>query len=193
MIEKLPLEYKEISGVSNKEVRLAINDADFIVDQLYSDTPLAAFATEAAFSGVPSVVGGYCWEQLKKYLPPAMEGVSLTCLPSEVKASTKRLILSHEVRAEIGRRANLFVSNYLAGKNVARRVLKVAEGHAPDEWRVFPSEVDFLCSVGQSEEVSRRQIRGLLENFGEKSLGLGHNKKLLRSVVSFAWGSNDGP
>ncbi|MCS7244458.1 MAG: hypothetical protein RMJ36_06985, partial [Candidatus Calescibacterium sp.] len=52
-IEKLKqkytnIEYIEITGKPNREVTKAIKECSFVVDQLYSDTPLAGLGTEAA-------------------------------------------------------------------------------------------------------------------------------------------------
>ena len=41
--------------------------SDIVVDQVYCDTPMAGFATEAAINGVPVVVGGYYADVYKRF------------------------------------------------------------------------------------------------------------------------------
>ena len=53
------IDYVEITGKPNAEVLAALRDCDFAIDELYSDTPMAVFATEAGLLGKPVVVAGY--------------------------------------------------------------------------------------------------------------------------------------
>ena len=54
--EGLPLEYVEIVGQPNDIVLAEIARSAFVIDQLYSDTPMAGFAAEAARLGKPAIV-----------------------------------------------------------------------------------------------------------------------------------------
>ena len=65
-----PIDYVEIMGKPNTVVIAELEKCDFIVDQLYSDTPMSGFATEAAFFGKTAVVGGYGWQEVEKLFSP---------------------------------------------------------------------------------------------------------------------------
>lgn len=45
--------------MSNATVLQELQQCDFVIDELYSDVPLAMLATEAAIFGKPVIVGGY--------------------------------------------------------------------------------------------------------------------------------------
>ncbi|HET8776445.1 MAG TPA: hypothetical protein VFN76_02185, partial [Candidatus Limnocylindria bacterium] len=51
------VELEIITGRPNREVLTAIAASDFVIDQVYSDSPLAGFAAEAAAFGCPAIVG----------------------------------------------------------------------------------------------------------------------------------------
>ncbi len=60
------IEYTELTNAANAEVLAHLHECDFVIDQLYSDTPMATFAAEAADVGRPSVVGGYGWGSFQR-------------------------------------------------------------------------------------------------------------------------------
>ncbi|MEO8108074.1 MAG: hypothetical protein ABI720_12230, partial [Actinomycetes bacterium] len=62
--------YREVVDRPNAEVLEAIAEADLVVDELFSDTPMAVLATEAAVIGRPSLVGGYYARQVHRDSPP---------------------------------------------------------------------------------------------------------------------------
>lgn len=63
------IEYIEITSKTNKEVIENIKKCDFVIDQLYSDTPMGFLALEASIYNKPSIVGGYIWEEFTKIYP----------------------------------------------------------------------------------------------------------------------------
>ncbi|MDQ3248941.1 MAG: hypothetical protein M3Q45_06980, partial [Chloroflexota bacterium] len=81
----LAIEYVELTGKPNREVIEALIECDFVIDQLYSDTPMAGFAAEAAFYAKPVVVGGYGWAQLENELPADCVPPTLRCHPDHIE------------------------------------------------------------------------------------------------------------
>ena len=55
------IEFQLLTGMPQEKVAEAIKNADLVIDQLYSDTPMAHFAAECAALGKPVIVGGYGW------------------------------------------------------------------------------------------------------------------------------------
>ena len=55
--ENIDFEYIEITNASNEKVLAELNACDLVIDQLYSDTPMATLAAEAA-----SWVSQQLWE-----------------------------------------------------------------------------------------------------------------------------------
>lgn len=65
--EGYQFEYIEVSGLPHSVVLEKMAMSDIVVDQVYCDTPMAGFATEAAINGVPVVVGGYYADVYKRF------------------------------------------------------------------------------------------------------------------------------
>lgn len=57
--EGFNIDFRMLVRRTNREVIEEISKCDFVVDQMYSDLPLAVFAAEAACLARPAVVGGY--------------------------------------------------------------------------------------------------------------------------------------
>src|SRR5690606_19409012 len=89
--EGLQIEYVRLENVSNERVLSEIGQCDFVVDQLYSDTPMSAFPTEAAYQGKPAVVGGYLAEQLGRFLPAEDIPPTLFVHPEQLQDAIRRL------------------------------------------------------------------------------------------------------
>lgn len=183
--EGMDIETKVISGVANREVLRAIKDSDLIVDQLYSDTPMAGLALEASSFGKATIVGGYGLTDLGPYLPPGMGDVTITCMPEELKATIRGTFLSGNFEPR-GKLAKQFVTENFQPFDVAKRWLQILLGRVPKSWMVDPDEVSYLHGIGQSSEVSVRQIRGMVHLLGVRSLQLGHKIRLQNSILKFA-------
>jgi hypothetical protein len=179
------IEFILIQGKPFNDVLTEIQKCDFVVDQIYSDTPLAGFATEAAWFGKPSVVGGYGLSRLKSYIPLDMWPPSKICAPDEMEYAIEDLILNIEERRSLGLAAKKFVREKWKSAEVARRYLQLIEGNIPDQWWLDPSKVDYLEGAGQSIEKSKEAIRALVKNYGVESLQLAHRPALEKSFLKF--------
>ncbi|MEP1001677.1 hypothetical protein NC974_26765 [Leptolyngbya sp. SLC-A1] len=180
------IEFVEIQGRSNQEVLKELQKCDFVVDQLYSDTPMAGFATEAAWFGKPSVVGGYGFGYLQKFIPTGMLPPSKICYPKQIEAAIEELILNQKLRLQLGAEAQAFVRNYWSAEKVAERYLRLISGNIPDDWWLDPNEVIYLHGCGQSELQSAENIRRMVKTYGHKSLRLSHRPDLEKAFLEFA-------
>ena len=164
--EKYPIEYKEVSNVPNSEVLKLISECDFVLDELYSDTPMAVFASEAASLGKPAVVGGYYSKIMthdipSRYLPP-----SCFVLPENIKEAIVRLITDKEYRINLGINAKRFVTENWAAEKVAQKYMDIIAGITPGDWFYDPYNIDYLYGVGLSEENAKKNIRVVLNKGG---------------------------
>ena len=147
----LVLDYRELSGVPNKEIMAALGDCDLVIDQCYSDTPMAMFATEAAKLGRPVIVGGYGWAELERlcfhgFMPP-----TITCDPGDLAEVIRRYVSDPEQRAAVGVALASYVER-LEPRLVAERLLLALRGDAPAEWFFDPREVTYVDGCGLSRE-----------------------------------------
>jgi hypothetical protein len=179
------IELTLVHGKDNKEVINQIIKSDFIIDQVYSDTPMAGLVTEAAWYGKPSIVGGYGFEYLKQFVPVEMWPPSKICTPDNLESSIESLIINSNERIEIGLNAQKFVHEKWNQKEVANRYLKIIEGDIPNEWWIHPDSVIYLEGACQNLDRTRENISQLIEKYGIESLQLSHSPILQQVFYQF--------
>jgi hypothetical protein len=183
--EGMDIKIRTLSGVKNQEVLKGIKEADLIVDQLFSDTPMAGLATEASAMGKASIVAGYGLRELLPYLPTGLADATITCEPGDIKTTVKETLLSGRYLIQ-GNLAKNYVAQNLSPTAVAERMVLILEGKVPNSWMVNPFGVTYNFGAGQSKEVSAKQIRGIINLLGIKSLCLEHRIDLESAIVQFA-------
>lgn len=181
-----PIDLVIIKDMPNDVVLSELNYCDFVVDQIYSDTPLAIFAMEAAFFGKPAVVGGYGFNQLRVLMPDSMWPPSKTCLPCDIEQAIEDMIVNVEERQRLGVAAQKFVRERWNPVDVARRYLRLIENDIPTEWWFDPRDVLYLEGAGQSAACSRDKIRKLIDKYGVSALQLSHRPELEKAFLEFA-------
>ncbi|MCW7755270.1 hypothetical protein OOT00_14885 [Desulfobotulus sp. H1] len=180
------IEFIELRNRPNSEVLEEIKSCDFVVDQIYSDTPMAGFATEAAWYGKPAVVGGYGFEYLKEKLSAEMYPPSHTCHPDEIEDAIEFLINHPDYRQMLGKQAQAFVTSHWTVQKVAERYFCLMEGRVPATWWIDPLKVFYLHGGGQSEKQTKDNIRKMVRAFGVSSLQLSHRPYLEKEALKFA-------
>lgn len=180
------IEFVLIQNRPFSEVIQEIVACDFVVDQIYSDTPLATFATEAAWFGKPAVVGGYGLHRIKKHVPDDMFPPSKICRPDQIQDAIEDLILNKECRDRLGTEAQQFVQKRWNAVEVAKRYLRLIEGNIPEEWWLEPNAVTYVEGCGQSDALSKENIRLMVERYGRRSLQLTHRPILEKAFLDFA-------
>lgn len=186
--EGLPIRLIELRGVTNAVVRSEIAQADFVIDQIYSDAPMVGFATEAAAAGVPAVVGGYAWPDLRQIYPDGAMPPVEQCHPDELAAAIRRLAEDPEHRRGLGADARAFVEGPWALKRIAERYLAVLRGEVPPEWMFDPRGLRYVGGVGLTEERARQLVREVIEHGGVGALQLGDKPEVERAFLRFAAG-----
>lgn len=180
------IEFITIHGKSFQEVINEIQLCDFVVDQIYSDTPMAGFATEAAWFGKPAVVGGYGLEALKEFIPASMWPPSYICLPDEIESAIEVMITNKEMRDELGSAAQAFVKDKWNTVDVAKRYLRIINDDIPHSWWVDPYSISYIYGVGQSADKTKKNIRDLVSKYGKSSLQLTDKPDLEDRLISFS-------
>jgi glycosyltransferase involved in cell wall biosynthesis len=170
-----------IQGQPNKVVLQELQNCDFVVDQLYSDIPMAGLATEAAFFGKPSIVGGYGIDYLRSFVPPDIWPPSKICHPDEIEKVIEDFIMNEEERVRLGMEAQRFVREKWNLEAVARRYLQMIRGDIPSDWWVEPRSIFYLWGVGQPKEYTITLLRKLISKLGIQSLQLDHRPDLERA------------
>ena len=175
-----------IEGMPYELVLRELSACDFVVDQLYSDTPLAVFATEAAFAGKPAVVGGYFAREVASYLQPQDRPPSLFVMPAHIEAAIERLIIDRAFRLELGAKARRFVTTHWTAKAVAERYLKLLSDDIPENWWFDPGHVRYVRGCGMPQAHASRLVRELIERFGVSSLQVADKQELEQAFIRLA-------
>lgn len=178
--------FVEIQGKPFAEVQQALRDCDFVVDQLYSDTPMATLATEAAWFGKPSVIGGYGLQDLAALIPTSMRPVARHCAPEDAEAAIEALLSDPDERQRLGSAAQRFVQECWGATRVAERYLRLIANDIPDEWWIEAGSVNYFHGCGQQEQRTRRLMREMIEHHGLASLQLGAHATLEQAAQAFA-------
>jgi glycosyltransferase involved in cell wall biosynthesis len=181
-----PIDFIEVTGKIHTEVLQELATCDFVIDQLYSDTPMAVFATEAAFMGKPAIVGGYAQELIQQTTPKDMIPPSLFCRPEELVDAIEKMINDVDYRQTVGKQAQQFVTTQWSPKKVAERYVQLIKGVFPQEWFFNPAEIRYLQGGGFSEQQARDLVRSVIEQGGKEALQLADKPDLERLFVDFA-------
>lgn len=189
----LKIEYIEITGRPNVEVLAELQRCDFVVDQAFSDYPMAAFAMEAAFFAKPAIVGGYYADRICKDIPQEDVPPSLFCHPDQMADAIAKLATDIPFRSDLGVRAQVFVEQKWIAREVAGRYLKLLQREIPHKWIFNPENIEYVQGMGQPEERTRAIVRALVERHGRTALFLGNRPALEQRFVDFAFGSNRAP
>jgi glycosyltransferase involved in cell wall biosynthesis len=181
--EGYSIEFVELVGVPNGIVLQELRNCHFVLDELYSDVPLAMLAAEAAQFGKPVVVGGYYADQFRTdnsdlELPP-----SLYVDPADIKQAIRKMIDDREFRLTLGRAAQAFVRANWNVRSVANNYLRLIKDDIPDHWTCTPMSLPYYWGWGLSKENWRKQVGEYVSRLGSDALMLNHNPKLKQLVL----------
>lgn len=192
----VPLELTELVGQPNDRVLEALVDADMVVDQLYSDFPMAGFAAEAASLGRPALVGGYDSHSILARLPKEARPPTVFCPPDAIEDAVVHLTHDAIARRDLGSRAFEFVRDRWSAASVAERYQHLFRGDIPGEWWRDPGDVDMLHGACLSEHRARALIRAVVERGGPDALQLADKPPLEAAMLAFGGvsrGDDDTP
>jgi hypothetical protein len=181
-----PIEYIELKDKPNKIVLAELANCDFVIDQLYSDTPMAGFATEAAFFGKPAVVGGYGWQEIEHLFASGHIPPSQRCHPKDLESAIEQLIVDQDYRRALGKKAKEFVEANWTSQKVAKRYLQLITGEFPPQWLYNPYDIHYLYGSGLSEQHVQQIVRTMIEAGGKDALQLSDKPELERLFVEFS-------
>ena len=159
-------------NVPNSKVLEALRNADLLIDQVFSDTPMAHLATEAATQGCPTVVCGYDLKALQRIVPAKDWPPTIIGEPDELYDCIKWALDHSAERLEIGRAAHAFVSERWRPEQVAKNFLRLAREGVPKEWLIDPNQKRFWGGYGMTLDQRDALINNIVAQLGEEVLGL---------------------
>ncbi len=183
-VEGYLIKFVELMGVPNSVVLQELQRCDFLVDEIYTDTPMGMIATEAAIFGKPTVTGSWYVGQSKIDNPEFDFPPSLFVEENLVKQSIRKMIEDPEFRLDLGRNAQNFIRNNWDSTKVAQNYLRLIEGDIPETWISNPSKLCYYWGWGLSKDNWQKQVGGYLSSLGDDALLLNHNQKLKEMVLN---------
>lgn len=177
------IDFVELEGRPNSDIIAAIRQCDLVIDQVYSDTPMAGLGMETAYFGKPVVVGGYGFEELKNHIPAGMWPPAVTCRPEAIEQTVEYLLRHPDEMRTAGREAQKFVLGKWSSDGVALRFKSLIDARIPADWFIRPEAVHYVGGAGQSLELTRARIRGLVEQFGVPALQLSDRPALEQACL----------
>ncbi len=182
---KYEIDYTEISGIPHDEVLKIIAEADIALDEMYSDTPLAVFATECAFHSVPIVVGSYYVNNIKLDYEEGDIPPSEFTLPDELKSTIEKLIVDEDYRLDVANKLYQFVSTKWKSSDVAQRYLKVIKNDIEPRWYYDPNTISYYHGCGLEEYQVVANLNAFLNASKANSLLLKDKPLLVKSILQF--------
>jgi hypothetical protein len=180
------IELVEIVNRPNADVLQELARCDLVVDEVWSDTPMAGFAAEAACYGKPAIVGGYGWDLLREMVPAERFPPSHICHPDALEAAIERLVVDAEYRCELGEQARHFVESRWTCRKVAEAYLELIEGNGLERWLRDPKGRLYLQGCGMDEQRVRQTVRAFIERGGRAALQIGDRPDWEDAFVRFA-------
>lgn len=182
------IDFVLVQNLPNHQVLQELQCCDFVVDQLYSDAPMAGFATEAAYFGKPAVVAGYFSSYVYRCLKTEDIPPSLFVLPENLESAIEQLIVDVDERLELGKRAKFFVQSRWNVEAVASRFFRILSDDVPDDWWMDPKDFCYLEGCGLHRERSRKLVKSVIDHAGVAALQLTDKPLFERAFCEFARG-----
>ena len=179
-----------ITNRPNSEVRAAIARADLVIDQIYSDTPMAGLATEAAWLGKACIVCGYAdWRPAHlsaQQIPPTLRG-----RPDELPTLIGRVLEEPGLVVRIGNEARDFVRSQWSTRAVAERFARIISDPNPGNDGFPRVSSNYLLGCGAHRTVIAQAIASILASVGRGGLQLTHRPDL-EDLAQHLAGEQDG-
>ena len=163
------------TGVSRDVILEELSKCDFVIDQLYSDTPLAGFAAEAAYHGKLPIVGGYGWQDILAVMDISELPPSEMCHPDQLLDTVQKLCKLPDNGNRRAKDIQEFMdSGAWSSSEFAKKMLAIVSGNIDEKWLFNPALTSYMHGVGLSEEESKQIVSRLIKISGIGSLRLKH-------------------
>lgn len=178
------LVYEELTGLTNAEVLIHLAQSDIVIEQMYSDLPLAGLGTEAAALGAAVLVGSHGANELASIFKHGALPPSLLVHPKLFESTLRHLIENTQYRTEVAKQSELFVNDNWNISAVSSRYLSVVKGTFPHNWFFDPTKTSYLHGSGLGEiELIDIWKRGL-SRYGDAFFKINHRPDLLKRIKS---------
>ncbi len=185
-----PIEYVEVSGSPHDVVMQKLRRADIVLDQLYSDIPIAMFAAEASINGTPPILCGYYSEICKEDTPGSIPP-TVFIAKEELEKTLIDLIYDDSKREEIGKKCQKWIFDNCISTKVARKLLEIAEGTFDSKNLYYPQNSMYVWGMGQNKKDVIMKVVALVDKYGFEALCLNKSSKVYDSYLELYQNNKD--
>ena len=180
--KKYNINYVFLTGVSNSVVIENIKKCDFVLDEIYSDSPMGGLGAEAAAYGKPTLVSGYYSEKIYEHTPKSLIPPSVYCQPEKLEEKFIKLCEDKVYRVQKGIELRNFIEKNWSSKLVAKKYMLIINDQVPSEWFFDWESNDYIEGCG-IDRVKIFEICKVIKNvYGKEKLFLSHNLKLTNAL-----------
>ena len=183
--EGYDFDYEELIEVPNTHVLEKIQQCHFVINQLYSDTPMSGLDTEAAWFGKASIIGGYNLDMVEKSINGYDVPPTYRIYPTKenLKKAIIHLLTDGNYCENLGLKAQEFVKKNWDAKIVAQKYLDIINGDIPDYIMRSPLDDLDIYGFGINDDVRKNIIKNMIKNYGTESLCLSQHPRLEDTII----------
>ena len=175
----------ELVGQPNDVVLRELAACDVVFDQLYSDSPMAGFAAEAAAFGKPTIVGSFDWPEIEREVG-ASAPPTYRCHPDDLVSAIALLADDVNLRLRLGEAAHRFVEHRWRPEQVAQRYLRIIAGDVPPDWMRDPRDLRYVAGWGLDVARVAATVRRVIDDEGVAALQVTDKPLLEQRLVELA-------
>ena len=178
-------EYIELQACSHSKVIKLLSRSSIVIDQLYSDTPCAGFATEACAMGKAVIVGGYEIEKVNETVEKSLRPPTQLIRPT-FEALGERIIalLNDYNHCQLeGKKNQQFIEQHWDVKEIANKFLAIVNQTLPSKHLIPHCCPPFVGGVGYSWNEGNERLRAYINQFGIEALCLQDKPELVEAIL----------
>lgn len=141
------VEFVELIDKNNREVLLNLSDADLVLDELYSDSPMATFATEASYFSCATIACGYIASS-DLFLPSELLPPTIFCRPEQAASEVESLLNNVDRLQQVAQKCRHYVKTKWSPHLVALRFMALLKNEVDENSFVDPSQVKYVYGWG---------------------------------------------
>ncbi|KKN80844.1 hypothetical protein LCGC14_0325080 [marine sediment metagenome] len=180
------IEYRKLQNLSNKQVLNQIDWCHLVVDQLFSDTPLAGLACEAAARGKPAIVGSYLANDKGLHFRNLSFHMETFCHPDDFTALLLRIANRDIDLPDLGNGLYQFIRKQWNATAVAGRYMDIFEDTLPRAAMVDPVDNKCVMGHGMRGQYLPRFLQEYIDAKGIDALGLKYNPEMESEIIRLA-------
>ncbi len=178
--EGFDIEFNVVQGQPNKVVLKEIKQSHLIIDQIYSDTPVANFALEGIANGTPVLVCGYFskWyldNTSQRNLPPA-----LFVHPDDFEKTLREMIQNPIKYYSLLDNTRAFLEKEWTIKAVTNKFQRIFNNQPLKEWIISPKDVEYIEGWGMTKSKLKEMISSMHREYGIEAFMV--NDKLTKKI-----------